>query len=251
MTTHAHLDPGAFALAGGPTGVLLLHGHTGAPPEMRLVGDYLHGCGLTAYAPLLPGHGTNPADLNTRTWPEWLHAAEAGLAWLAARCHTTFVAGLSLGALLALELAVRHPELAGVIAYSPAIAVRDRRIFLAPLLRYFLPPQPKGTDSDLRDPSAEQRLWSYDVNPAGSAAQVLFLSRQVRRDLPALRSPLLVVYSTGDHGIAERAGPYTYEHAGSPDKQLLVLHDSGHCLTVDREWQTVAGRTCEFIRQHA
>jgi carboxylesterase len=42
MTRHAHLDPSAFFLEGGPVGVLLIHGFTGSPPEMRLIGDYLH-----------------------------------------------------------------------------------------------------------------------------------------------------------------------------------------------------------------
>ena len=42
MTRHPHLDPAPFFLEGGPVGVLLVHGFTGSPPEMRLVGDYLH-----------------------------------------------------------------------------------------------------------------------------------------------------------------------------------------------------------------
>ncbi len=48
-------------------GALLIHGYTGSPPEMRLIGDYLHERGLTVLGPLLPGHGTNVADMSTRT----------------------------------------------------------------------------------------------------------------------------------------------------------------------------------------
>ena len=42
MTRYSHLDPNSFFLQGGSMGVLLIHGFTGAPTEMRLLGDYLH-----------------------------------------------------------------------------------------------------------------------------------------------------------------------------------------------------------------
>ena len=32
MTQHAHLSPAPFFLAGGPVGILLIHGFTGSPP---------------------------------------------------------------------------------------------------------------------------------------------------------------------------------------------------------------------------
>ena len=58
MTRYSHLDPNSFFLQGGSMGVLLIHGFTGAPTEMRLLGGFLHQNGLTVSAPLLPGHGT-------------------------------------------------------------------------------------------------------------------------------------------------------------------------------------------------
>ncbi|HEX9115874.1 MAG TPA: alpha/beta fold hydrolase [Anaerolineae bacterium] len=251
MTRHAHLDPRGFTLAGGSTGILLLHGYTGAPTEMRLVGDYLNARGLTVSAPLLPGHGTTVEDLNTRTWPEWTAAAEVGLSWLTARCQKVFVAGLSMGALLALYTVAHHPEVAGVIAYSPAVLVNNWRIHLSPVAKYFIASIPKGTKTDLHDPDAPQRLWSYELEPAAAAHELFKLGRQVQRLLPAVHCPLLVVYSTADHTIHRRAGPYTYARAGSAAKQLLVLHDSGHVITVDREWEQVASHTYQFIRQYA
>jgi esterase/lipase len=62
---------------------------------------------------------------------------------------------------------------------------------------------------------------------------------------------MLVVYSTGDRTIHRDSGRYTYEIAGTPDKELLVLHNSGHALTVDSEWRVVAERTEQFIAKHA
>src|SRR4051812_28032023 len=72
--------PGAesFFLPGGPTGVLLLHGFTSSPAEVRPLGDFLAAQGYTVYSPLLAGHGTAPEDLRGTTWRDWVASAEAG-----------------------------------------------------------------------------------------------------------------------------------------------------------------------------
>ena len=71
MAINPNLDPSEFYLGGGPVGVMLIHGFTGSPPEMRLIADYLNQRGLTVSGPLLPGHGTSIEDLNKRKWQEW------------------------------------------------------------------------------------------------------------------------------------------------------------------------------------
>ncbi len=52
-------------------GVLLVHGFTGSPASMRPWGEFLHSKGYTVRVPLLPGHGTQPEDLNKVKWQEW------------------------------------------------------------------------------------------------------------------------------------------------------------------------------------
>ena len=250
MTRHPHLDPSPFLLEGGPVGVLLIHGFTGSPPEMRLVGDYLHQRGLTVSGPLLPGHGTTVEDMNRCQWADWTGHVEGALADLQARCETVFVGGLSMGSLLTLYLAAHHPELDGAILYAPAVMVADRMIYLSPVLKYLMRQKPKSDDSDLSNPEAELCLWSYEENPAFAAHELLKLIRRVRRLLPRVTCPLLVVHSTLDQAIHPHSARYTYERASSADKELVTLHDSGHCITVDSEWESVAKKTCEFIQAH-
>ena len=251
MTQHSHLDPSAFYLPGGPVGVLLLHGFTGAPTEMRLVGDYLHERGYTVSAPLLPGHGTRVEDMNDYRWRDWVRHAETTLVDLQSRCPTVFVAGLSLGSLIGIYLAAQHPEIAGLIAYSPAVLVASRSVWLVPVVKYFVPlMQAPVSPSDLTDPEAASRLWCYDQIPVPAVHETMRVAVRAMNLLPGLRVPLLVVYSTGDRTIHRESGRYTFELAGTPDKELLVLHNSGHALTVDSEWRVVAERTAEFIARH-
>ncbi|MBW2258692.1 MAG: esterase, partial [Deltaproteobacteria bacterium] len=72
--------PDPFLLPGGPVGVLLIHGFTGAPAEMRPIAEPLHAAGCTVSGPLLPGHGTRWQDMNRCRWQAWADHAEAALA---------------------------------------------------------------------------------------------------------------------------------------------------------------------------
>jgi carboxylesterase len=250
MPQHPHLDPSAFFLQGSPVGVLLIHGFTGAPVEMRMVGDYLHQRGHTVSGPRLPGHGTTVEDMNRCKWTDWTSHVERSLADLQARCETVFVGGLSMGSLLTLHLAARHPELPGAIIYSPATWVANRLIYLSPALKHLISKKKKSDESDLTDPEAHLRLWHYDYDPAIAGHELLKLIRQVRRVLPQVTCPLLIIHSTLDTSIHPTSARRTYEQVGSTDKELVTLHNSGHCITVDSEWELVAKTTHAFIQMH-
>jgi carboxylesterase len=250
MPQPASLDPSPFYLPGGRTGILLIHGFTGAPPEMRLIGDHLHAAGLTVSAPLLPGHGSTPQEMNRCRWTDWTTHVEQAYRALSVECARVFVAGLSMGSLLALYLAAHQPGLPGVIAYSPATWVADSLLPAASVARYVVKTRPKGNDTDLVDPAALAQLWSYDVNPVPAASQLYALILQVRRLLPQVVPPLLVMYSAGDRSIDPTSAERTYALAGSRDKKIVRLEESGHVITVDRQWRFVADETLAWVKQH-
>jgi carboxylesterase len=243
------MDPSPFFLEGGSAGIMLIHGFTGSPPEMRLVGNYLYEYGFTVSGPCLPGHGTTLEDLNQRRWMEWVNHLEEALVDLQTRCETVFVGGLSLGALLTLYLAAQHSELAGIIVYAPAIMVTDWRSHFVSVIKY-LTPYASKPEVDLTDPEAESRLWSYEQYPTSASHEVMKLIRQVKRLVPQVRSPILIVHSTIDRDVHPKGVEFIYEGVGSVDKELLTLHNSGHVLTVDSEWQLVAEKTYRFILDH-
>jgi len=246
MSQKPILDPAPFFLAGGPVGIVLVHGFTGSPTEMRLVGDYLHARGITVCAPCLPGHGTTVADLNRMRWQDWADHVDTVFDELCNRCDVVFVGGGSLGALLSLVLASRRPALAGAVLYSPAIIVFDRRTYLLPILKYVIRQMPKPADH-FTDPHASARLWSYAAYPAGAAHEALKLIGQVKRLLPQVTCPLLVMQSTIDQAAHPDSARYICDRVSSTETQLVLLHNSGHVMTLDSEWESVAEHTYEFI----
>jgi len=234
---------------------LLIHGFPGSTTDVRLLGTFLHERGFTVSAPLLPGHGTQPADLNRVRWQDWTVCAEEALARLATRCEAVFVGGLSLGSLITMYVSAHHPELAGIALYSPAVAIRNRLIHLVPLLKYFIPfwsgRKSDAVDADKLHPlETSARLWTYDVTPTHGAHEVYKLTKVARRLLPDIVVPAIIFHSILDRDIAPHSAQLTYERIGSADKELVTLHNSGHNVLVDVEWETVAEKTCEFIQAH-
>ena len=81
----------------GHIGIVLVHGFTGSPAAMRPWAEYLNARGYSVRVPLLPGHGTKPADLNEVAWPAWPAKVTAEITELQKHCSQIFVAGLSMG----------------------------------------------------------------------------------------------------------------------------------------------------------
>ena len=243
------LDPSPFTLRGGTVGILLIHGMSSSPTEVRLIGEYLHQRGLTVSAPLLPGHGTTIDDLHRQRWQDWAHHVETAFADLKTRSETVFVAGISLGSLLTLYLAAHHPDLAGAIVYSPLIKMPGGiAVYFLPLAKRRRPELPKQAEF-YTDPNAAAQVWSYPTMSASAVNEMAHLSATVRSLLPRVTAPLLIIHSTRDRLIVPGSAQYTYDHVCSEDKTLITLNNSGHTITVDSEWQTVAEHTHQFIER--
>lgn len=249
MTHPSSVEPLPFLLEGGPIGVFLIHGFTGSPPEMQFVGDYLNQRGLTISAPRLPGHGTTLADLNRQQWTDWTRYAEETLVELKQRCEVVVVGGLSLGALISLYLAATCADVAGAIIYSPAIMLTDPGRHFLPILKYLVREISKPEDY-FTDPQAKSRLWSYNAYPTAASHEVIKFIQPVKQCLPQVTCPVLIIHSTADLTLHPDSARFVYDRVGSTDKKLLTLHNSGHVLTVDSEWEQVAEATYQFILEH-
>jgi len=252
MPQPPHLSTEPFFFEGGPAGILLIHGFTGAPTEMRTIGEYLEARGVTSLGVRLPGHGTTPQDLAQARLEDWTAACETGLQELRSHCDTLFVCGLSLGSLLALWLGAQHADLAGLILLAPGVKVRDWRIYLTPVAKYFIKylPAEQAASPDLSDPDALNRVWCYDTTPVAAAAEVLALQRAVRRLLPRLTQPVLIMQGRHDGALAPDAAQFTYDRIGSADKTLIWLEHSGHNVLIDAERGRVWEESYSWIRGH-
>jgi carboxylesterase len=108
--TQSMIKQADFLLRGGRAGVLLIHGLTGTPAEMRFVGKGLNRAGFTVYGMQLAGHCGSEADLLKTGWRDWARSVREGADRLRQEVDHLFVAGLSMGSILALNLAIEKPQ---------------------------------------------------------------------------------------------------------------------------------------------
>lgn len=245
-----HLDATPFFYEGNDTGVLLLHGFTATPVEVRPLGKFLHQHGYTVSGPRLPGHGTTPQDLNRCAWQDWVEHARQAYHELTSRCRQVFVGGESMGGLLTLYLGSEYSEIAGLLTYAPAVRLASRLVILAPLLRHFIKTVNKPAAGQDPDVLVNQRWQGYTVYPVPALAQLLELQRQVRRRLPQVTSPLLIFQGRLDTTLDPFGAEYVLDRAGSQNKELVWMEQSTHVLLLDVEWETAAERSLSFIQQY-
>src|SRR5207247_2344169 len=145
-----------FALAGSrPLGCLLIHVFTATPDEMRPLGEALAARGFPVRAVRLAGHGTRVADLAATRWAEWFASVAEGADRLRRDVPALAVAGMSLGALLALHLAATRPsEVSALVLCGTPLKLGGAGARWLPLLaripwiarRWATIPKPGGPD---------------------------------------------------------------------------------------------------------
>jgi carboxylesterase len=140
-----------------------------------------------------------------------------------------------------------HDDLAGALTYSPPIQITDWRVKLLPIAKHLIRDFPKGEEF-FADPKAESQLWSYDEYPVAAGDEIMNkLGAEVIQNLPRVSCPLLIFYSTKDPMVGKKGIQLLYDRVSSTDKDLVILHESGHVVTVDSEWEVVAEKSYQFI----
>ncbi|KLD73517.1 alpha/beta fold hydrolase [Xanthomonas hyacinthi] len=262
-----------FHFQGGRHGVLLIHGLTGTPSEMRLLGKSLHREGFSVHGVQLAGHCGNEDDLLATGWRDWSASVEQAAARMRPQVDKLFVAGLSMGALLALQLAEERPEWVDGVGVLGAtfrydgwnIPRRARLAFLLPWFkrlgigrrRMFLEEPPYGLrDERIRAQISGAMLGGDSAaaglpgNPWHALAEMHLLSRRVRRNLAKVTAPCLVAHAAEDDIAHLRNAQLVVAKVSGP-VELLLLHDSYHMITLDRERRVLGARLAQFFAAQA
>jgi carboxylesterase len=250
MIVNPQLEGDSFFWPGGPVGVLLIHGFTATTAEVRPLAKRLHAQGYTVAGPLLPGHKTSPKELNRVSWRDWASTAESAYQELRSQCQTVVAGGESTGGLLALYLAAQHPEIAGIIAYAPALRLnRGRSDYLklylfAPFIPYvpkFKIPRP----NPYTDP-----LWQgYHVNPLKGTIQLLHLQKQIAGILDKIYQPILIAQGRLDQTVHPGVPQMIARGVRSPVREIAWFEHSTHCVILDQELDQIAEVTLQFLQR--
>ncbi len=200
--------------------VLLLHGSSGTPAEMRDLGTHLHNHGISVYSPRIGANGTRD---KARSWEGWLSQAQIAIEITAASSNAAFVCGFSLGGATALILADRSP-VKGLILLSPALyprlGIKQRFLQVA---RVVTP-----------------TLFYHFAGWSGEVLQAMDYARKTGRGLDM---PVLAIQAGDDTHLSSKGLKFVRKHARHKDTEIHLLPEGTHVITrgVARE------KVCELV----
>ncbi|MBU1125022.1 MAG: alpha/beta fold hydrolase [Candidatus Omnitrophica bacterium] len=265
-----------FFYQGGNKAVLLIHGITGTPTEMHYLGRALHKAGFTVLCNVLPRHCTTLQELKKVTWQEITEACVKDLERLTRDYTTVFTAGLSMGALMAIHLAHVFPEkVKGIGALAPTFfydgwAVPKKSI-LMPLL-WHIPfirntmlireSSPYGlkdeklrkdierfyTAARAREFDKKSLLFGSPFFPMSCLYQHRLFTKVVTKEMPGVKAPVIIFHAREDDMTSLKNARYVYTRIGSEKKELVILEDSYHMITIDKEKDKVAQEMATFFQ---
>jgi pimeloyl-ACP methyl ester carboxylesterase len=253
-----------FGAGAGPA-LLLVHGFGGAAWNFDELAELLPGRRLLI--PDLPGHGGS-APLAA---PSLAGFADVLADVLAAEgIDQTDVLGHSLGGVVALRLAVRHPErvrrliLAAPAGISSATRVAELTIALVGLIqpgriagrradriarsrrlrRYVFAPFEVSNPDVLSERAVHGFLRGPTMHTDALGAGLALSADDPRRDLDRVRAPALVLWGARDRQVPIEDG---FEYARRLGARLRTIADCGHLLIGERP-DACARATLEFLR---
>jgi len=258
-----------FQVPAGPAGVvLLLHGYAEHSGRYEWVMERLSEAGLAVYAPDHRGFGRSArpgalADL------ESLEATIRDISSLTAVARRVlpeaplFLLGHSMGGMLALLFALRHPKgLVGLVTSGAAVEIPE---FISPLLLRVsrllsrllprLPAQPFEYRELSRDPQIirameQDPLYYKGKMRARTGYQQLLGIREVTSGLQRIRLPLLLLHGADDRTIAAKTSEMIFNAVSSADKTLKIWPGLRHEILNEPERQEVLAVILDWLRRH-
>ncbi|HVY52378.1 MAG TPA: alpha/beta fold hydrolase [Devosia sp.] len=251
--------------SGGRVGFLLIHGLGGTPVELRFVAQGLARAGHTVYCCQLAGHCGTIEDLRTSTWQQWYASVKQAHDRLKEHCDIIIAGGLSMGGILALHLAHERPqEVHGLALYAPTLKLDGWAMPWYSFVLRWVRPTPIKFELNLpeHDPYGikDERLRAFVVGsmlsgdsseagvfstPVRSFAHFNSLLAVVKKELRRITTPALIIHPREDDIASLGNALYLQRKLGGL-VDTVVLDDSYHIVTLDRQRHVVVERSIAF-----
>ncbi|MCP5405733.1 MAG: alpha/beta fold hydrolase [Pseudomonadaceae bacterium] len=244
------LKPKGFRSKKPALAVVLVHGFTDHPGQLRAFGEHLCNLGHVVVGARLPGHGTTPYDMEKHSRKHWQRAVQRSYEIAAAHAHKVAVVGFSTGGAVALTLAGNKADkltqLAGVVSVATPLIVQDKNMNLLPLvmlartllgwipairamLRFY--PAPRS------EPGQQ-----YPVKPVLSLNELRLLMAELPSYLPRITVPVQILQGTADETVDPVSAETIFNGLVDVSREKHMLEGGPHGLlhqNFGATWQLV------------
>ncbi len=255
------------------TGVLLIHGLTGAPTEVKPTARYLKQLGYRVEVPLLAGHGAGHEELLATKWQDWLESVRKPLKTLTTECEEVVIVGLSVGGLLGVLLSCENPNVRGLVLLSFALGIpgpnTPKSRLLLPLIYRFpflrkhlfwteLPPyglKDKRLQQNITrivQASKKRETTKYGLfrTYVDTLYQHELLEQEVMNKAKSITCPTLIIHSLEDTMLSTENATTIYGLLGSKEKSIKFITGCDHVMTVDLRKDDVASWVGSFVSKY-
>lgn len=236
-----------------PEAVLLLHGFGGKSSNWDYIAKNINKrMNLPVYIPRLPGHATNTADFLNSNADQWLRKAVDSYFYLRNHYQEIYLAGLSMGGLLASLIAANF-KVKKLSLVAPAFFTLNKNIVFTPYLKYFI----KKLDNDFtidKDSLTEAEIdyhnnYSFNYYPE-ALAELYKLMKKGRKAVSQINTPTQLILSTNDEQVkTEQIEKFLNKKMGQFLVDQKIYQKSPHVIINDLEKERCAEDIISFFQK--
>jgi len=250
----------------GNTGhaVVLLPGLCGSELEMGAIPRLLKQSNHTYTIPRIKGYS---AHTGLTGYQEWIDSVDQYVTDLSQTHHSISIAGLSMGATLALAVAEQNSKVHSLVILSPVFLFDGWSVpwyypFLALLYKFgirnwhFKEREPFGVKNVELRRHIRKAVMANTVSELGAAHlpavhlyQSLELVKATKKDLNSITADTLIIHAIDDETASPKNPEIIMDRISSETCRMIWLGNSYHMITVDNEREVVANEVNNFINE--
>ena len=250
----------------GNTGhaVVLLPGLCGSELEMGAIPRLLKQSNHTYTIPRIKGYS---AHTGLTGYQEWIDSVDQFVTDLSQTHDSISIAGLSMGATLALAVAEQNSKVHSLVILSPVFLFDGWSVpwyhpFLALLYKigirnwHFKEREPFGVKNVELRRHIQKAVMANSVSELGAAHlpavhlyQSLELVKATKKELSSITADTLIIHAVDDETASPKNPEIIIDRISSETCRMIWLGNSYHMITVDNEREVVANEVNNFINQ--
>lgn len=232
--------------------VLLIHGFAGKSSNWKYIAEEIYQQKNAAvYIPRLPGHGSSSSDFRASNSEQWLRKTIDSYLYLKSNFEQIYLAGLSMGGLLAALLAVNF-KIEKLSLIAPAFFIDDKKIALTPVAKYFIKKiDHPAAEENKQELSAAERAFKNNYSKyyyLEQLAELYTLMKKARKEILELKTPTQLIISENDQTIANsKTVTFLNKKIGQSLSDIKIYQKSSHVITNDIEKEQCALDMIDFF----
>ncbi|MFH1366604.1 MAG: alpha/beta fold hydrolase [Patescibacteria group bacterium] len=243
-----------FHFEGNEVGIILVHGFTGSPHDLRPLGEYLADKGFTVAGVRLSGHGVHHEVLKKTNRFDWYYSLKMVADDLRKKVKKIYIVGFSMGGNLSLLFTKLEGGVSGLVLINTPIFTKPGRLifWFIPLIKNFKKFTTKKWAKNMDNYFEKMDQGTYLRIPLDSAWQYYKLVQETKEILPEIEIPVYIIQSTKDKVINFQSADYLFRRIKSQDKKIEYVETDEHKIIANFPGQeSIFNKVNIYIKEKA